>query len=284
MPTKTARKTLDPTGAVGGDLRPAVGIGADLYRDLRAALERMAKQTRREMIAALNKAGLDSRYGQDGADGSYQAKVRLNALLKKWESIFGKLGQKLADRMVRSTLKHSAVTLGMSLRQISKDFEVNTSFVDARLKQVINASTQEAAGLIKLIPSQYLGDVQGAVMRSITSGGGLKDLVPTLNRLYGGRLRHARMVALDQTRKANMNINAARLQKIGCETFVWIHTSGGIHQRKLHKELSGKEFRFDDPPVIGEMYGSEIRGLPAQMIGCRCVCKPVFNFEKPNAD
>ena len=284
MSTKTARKTIDPQGAIGGDLRPSVGIGADIYHELRAALERMAKQTKREMIAALTKAGYDGpKYGQDGADGSYQAKVRLNALSKKWESIFGKLGQKLADRMVRRTLKHSAVTLGMSLRQISKDFEVNTSFIDARLKAVINASTQEAASLIKLIPSQYLGDVQGAVMRSITQGHGLKDLVPTLNKLYDGRLKHARMVALDQTRKANMNVNAARLQKLGCETFVWIHSGGGAHPRKDHIALSGKEFRFDKPPLIGVMYGREVYGLPAQMPNCRCIAKPVFNFEKDDA-
>lgn len=284
MPTKTLRKTIDPQGAVGGDLRPAVGIGTDIYHDLRAAIERMAKQTKREMIAALTKAGYDGpKYGQDAADGSYQAKVRLNALSKKWESIFGKLGQKLADRLVRRTLRHSAVTLGMSLRQISKDFEVNTSFIDARLKQVINASTQEAASLIRLIPSQYLGDVQGAVMRSITSGHGLKDLVPTLNKLYDGRLKHARMVALDQTRKASTNINAARLQKIGAKSFVWRHTGGGAHPRKDHIALSGKEFRFDDPPVIGVMYGQEVRGLPSQMPNCRCVMQVVLNFEKDDA-
>lgn len=284
MPTKTLRKTIDPQGAVGGDLRPAVGIGADIYHDLRAAIERMAKQTKREMIAALTKAGYDGpKYGQDAADGSYQAKVRLNALSKKWESIFGKLGQKLADRLVRRTLRHSAVTLGMSLRQISKDFEVNTSFIDARLKQVINASTQEAASLIRLIPSQYLGDVQGAVMRSITSGHGLKDLVPTLNKLYDGRLKHARMVALDQMRKASTNINAARLQKIGAKSFVWRHTGGGAHPRKDHIALSGKEFRFDDPPVIGVMYGQEVRGLPAQMPNCRCVMQVVLNFGKDDA-
>lgn len=281
---KTSRKPIDARGAVGGELRPAVGIGADVFHELRAALERMAKEIKRDMIAALSKTGFDGpKYGQDAADGSYQARVRLNALAKKWEPVFGKLATKLSDRLVKRSLKHSAVTLGMSLRQISKDFEVNTRYLDARLKQVINASTQEAANLIKLIPSQYLGDVQGAVMRSITTGHGLKDLVPTLNRLYDGRIKHARMVALDQTRKATMNINAARLQKLGCETFVWVHTGGGVHPRKDHIALSGKEFRFDEPPVIGVMYGETVRGLPAQMPNCRCVCKPVFNFEKDHA-
>lgn len=281
---QTNRKPIDAQGAIGGELRPAVGIGADVYHELRAALEQMAKEVKRDMIAALSKAGLDRpKYGQDAADGSYRARVRLNALTKKWEPVFGKLATKLSDRLVKRSLKHSAVTLGMSLRQISKDFEVNTRYLDARLKQVISASTQEAANLIKLIPSQYLGDVQGAVMRSITRGHGLKDLVPTLNRLYDGRIKHARMVALDQTRKVTMNINAARLQKLGCETFVWIHTGGGVHPRKDHIALSGKEFRFDDPPVVAVMNGQEVRGIPGDAINCRCVMKPVFNFEKSDA-
>jgi SPP1 gp7 family putative phage head morphogenesis protein len=281
MPMQTIRKPIDAGGATGGELRPGVGIGADIYGELRAALETMAKEIKREMITALTKAGFTGpKYGQDAADGSYQARVRLNALAKKWEPVFGKLSSKLSERMVRRTLKHSAVTLGMSLRQISKDFEINTRYIDARLKQVITASTEEAASLIRLIPQQYLGDVQGAVMRSITTGRGLRDLVPTLNRLYDGRLKHARMVALDQTRKAYANINAARLQKVGCESFVWIHTGGGVHPRKDHIALSGKEYRFDHPPVIGVMYGQEVHGLPAQMPNCRCVMKPVFNFEK----
>lgn len=284
MPMRTIRKPIDAGGATGGELRPAVGIGADIYSELRAALETMAKEIKREMIAALTKAGfVGPKYGQDAADGSYQARVRLNALAKKWEPVFGKLSTKLSDRMVRRTLKHSAVTLGMSLRQISKDFEINTRYIDARLKQVITASTEEAASLIRLIPQQYLGDVQGAVMRSITTGRGLRELVPTLNRLYDGRLKHARMVALDQTRKAYSNINAARLQKVGCKSFIWIHTGGGVHPRKDHIALSGKEFLFDDPPIIGAMYGQEVRGLPAQMPNCRCVMKPVFNFGKNDA-
>jgi len=284
MTTAKTRKPIDAEGAIGGELNPSIGIGAEFYKPLRIALEKMAKEIKREMIAALHVAGLDvPRYGQDAADGSYQVRIRLNALTRKWDPIFGKLAAKLTDRMIKRTLTHSAATLGMSLRQISKDFEVNTRYIDARLKQVINASTEEAAGLIKLIPQQYLGDVQGAVMRSITRGHGLKDLVPTLNRLYDGRLKHARMVALDQTRKAYSNVNAARLQKIGCEAFVWIHTGGGKHPRKDHIALSGKEFKFSDPPVIGVMYGQEVRGKPGDMPNCRCVMKPVFNWGKSDA-
>lgn len=284
MTTAKTRKPIDAKGAVGGELRPSIATAAEMYKPLRLALEKLAKEVKREMIAALHVSGFDGpKYGQDAADGSYQVRVRLNALIRKWDPVFGKLATKITDRMIKRTLSHSAATLGMSLRQISKDFEVNTRYIDARLKQVINASTEEAANLIKLIPQQYLGDVQGAVMRSISTGRGLKDLVPTLNRLYDGRLKHARMVALDQTRKAYSNVNAARLQKIGAETFVWIHTGGGKHPRKDHIALSGKEFRFDDLPVIGVMYGQEVRGKPGDLPNCRCVMKPVFNWGKADA-
>ena len=43
----------------------------------------------------------------------------------------------------------------------------------------------ENVGLIKSIPAQYLNGVQGAVMRSITTGNGMQDLVPYLQKHKG---------------------------------------------------------------------------------------------------
>ncbi|MFK2876902.1 phage head morphogenesis protein [Rhodanobacter hydrolyticus] len=275
--TTKLRKPIDARGAVGGELRPAVGIAAEFYKPVRLMLEKMGAEIKREMLAAFHAAGMDH-MAMDAPDGSSQARIRLNKIGNKWKPRFSELSKRIVDRMMAQTLKNSAVTLGMSLRQISKDFEVDTSFLNDRIEQVISASTQEAANLIKVIPEQYLSDVQGAVMRSISTGKGLKDLVPTLNRLYDGRIKHARNVALDQTRKAYSNITAARLQALGCESFIWVHTGGGKHPRKDHIDMSGNEYRYDDLPVIGVMYGQEVRGKPGDLPFCRCIQKPVFNW------
>ena len=280
MPTtrKIVRPPVDERGGVGGALRPAISIADDMARPVRVLIDRMAKEIKRELIAVFHETGMDHSHGMDAADGSIRSRVVLNKLQDKWAPRFNRLSKKIVDRMISRVLKNSAVTLGMSLRQISKNFEVDTSFIDERLKQVISASTQEAANLIKLIPQNYLADVQGAVMRSITTGRGMKDLVPYLNEKYDGNIRWARNVAMDQTRKAYSNVNAARLQAIGVQSFVWIHTGGGAHPRKDHIAMSGKEYRYDALPVIGVMYGKEVRGKPGDLPFCRCIMKPILNW------
>ena len=116
-------------------------------------------------------------------------------------------------------------------------------------------------------------------MRSITTGKGMEDLVPFLNKKYRGNIRHERLVALDQTRKAYQSINTVRLKAMGVKKFIWVHSGGGKEPRIDHIKMSGNEYSFDNPPVIGIMYGNEVRGLPGDLPNCRCICKPVINFD-----
>lgn len=261
---------------IGGALRPAVSIYRDLGDVLNEQIGIMVRQTIREMKAALESGDIHA--AMDASPVS-QSRIRLNKLSRKWQKRFDDLADKAVARMIDRTMKNSAVTLNASLRDVSKGFEIDTSSTDARLRQVIQASTEEAAQLIKRIPERFLGDVQGQVMRSITTGRGLQDLVPYLKRKYEDDVRWARNVAMDQMRKAYANINEARLKSVGCEEYQWIHTGGGKHPRALHIALSGKTFRYDDPPVIGRMYGQEVRGNPAQLPFCRCIARPVFRFK-----
>jgi SPP1 gp7 family putative phage head morphogenesis protein len=277
----TPRKPIDASGGVGGILRPNASIAADFAKPVRVMLEAMAKDIKRQLLAVFEETGVGQ--AMDVADGAIRSRTILSQLQEKWAPRFSEMSKDVVSRMIARTVKNSAVTLGMSLREISEDFKVDTSFLDDRLKQVISASTQEATNLIKLIPQQYLADVQGAVMRSITTGRGQRDLVPFLNHHYEGRIKWVRHVAMDQTRKTYSAVTATRLQKLGCKSFIWIHTGGGAHPRKDHIAMSGKEFRYDDPPVIAVMAGQEVRGLPGQAIFCRCVQKPVFNWGNTDA-
>lgn len=262
---------------IGGALRPAVSIWQDFGDAITKEIELFARDIAREMKAAFE--------GSPGmamdASVTTAAKTRINALREKWYKRFNRLSRKAVDRMMDRTLKNSTVTLNMSLRQAAENLSIDTSFSDQRLQDVISASTQQAAQLIKLIPGKYLDEVQGAVMRSITSGNGMKDLVPFLAEKYKGNVKWARHVAMDQTRKAYASVNTARLQQMGVEEFVWIHTGGGRYPREEHIAMSGKTFRYDDPPVIDKRTGE--RGLPGSAVFCRCIQKPVIKFGKENA-
>lgn len=265
-----------PKGIEGKTLRPNLGIGEAFAKPQIELIGLMYRDVKREMEKVFKETNFKS--AMDASTPS-QARIALNALLKKWQERFDDLSKVLVTRMISRTLKNSSISLSYSLKEVGQTLSIDTSFSDARLKDVIKASTQEAANLIKLIPQRYINEVQGQVMRSITTGQGLKDLVPYLTKRYHGDVKKAKNTALDQTRKAYQSINTSRLKTLGVKKFIWIHSGGGKKPRQEHIRMSGNEYSFDDPPIIGEMYGLEVRGLPGDLPNCRCVCKPVINFD-----
>lgn len=255
-------------------LNPNASIAADFVKPLLAAIEQMSRETKRELRKAFED---NPGFAQDASIAS-QSRIVVNMLMAKWEPRFNRLAKKLVKRMIARTVRYSAASVKMAVKPILPDLSIDTSIVDERLADVIKAATEEAASLIKLIPTKYLSEVQGQVARSITTGDGLKSLVPFLNEKYEGNIRHARNVALDQTRKAYTAVNTERLKKMGITQFVWRHTSGSEHPRQNHVEMDGKTFELANPPLIGRMYGKDVYGLPAQLPYCRCRMVPVIEL------
>ena len=269
-------KKQSKNNIVAGALRPNAGISTDYAKPIVNELELMFRDVQRE----LKKAFKENHYGQAmDASIASQSRILLNWLLKKWQPRFDEIAKSATNRMIERTIKNSTVTLRNSLKQALPDLSIDTSFSNEQLQEVIKASTLEAANLIKIIPYKFLNEVQGQVMRSITTGKGMEDLVPFLTKKYKGNVRHARLVALDQTRKAFQSINTTRLKAIGVKKFIWIHSGGGKEPRELHIRMSGNEYSFDNPPFIGVMYGNDVHGLPGDLPNCRCICKPVINFD-----
>lgn len=271
----------------GKRLNPNAGIIEDFQKPILTLIRKMTDEVKRELKSMFN----DPRYAVDAmdADPAARGRIILNQMLNKYGPLFQKYAKKSVDRMVKRTLRYSAITLKASLEGATtagsektlKDLGIDLEFdsTSEEMQRVLTASINEAVSLIKTIPEKYLAEVNGAVMRSVTSGNGLKDLIPFLNTKYGQNIRKARNVANDQTRKVYANVNATRMKESGVKKFVWIHSGGGKHPRKLHQEMNGKEYSFDDPPYIGEMYGQPVYGLPSDLPNCRCTLKPILSFE-----
>src|SRR6185437_11563941 len=124
---------------------------------------------------------------------------------------------------------------------------IKTNFKTNGLNEILSAAVSENVALIKSIGSQYLGNVQKAVMRSITQGNGLADLVPALQKYKGISKRHAKNLALDQTRKVYNVMNKERAQALGVKQFEWLHSGGGQRPRKDHQDMNGNIYDFDKP-------------------------------------
>lgn len=207
-----------------------------------------------------------------------KSKKLLNKLMKKFEKLFSLKAKELANGMLESSLKTSQSNLKTSLKQLSGGVSLNTGVVPKGMEDVAQAIINENVSLIKSIPSEYYDKIQGAVMRSITTGNGLADLVPEIKKYSGQSDRRVSLLALDQTRKAYNTINKQRMQSIGVKKFEWIHSGGGQHPRISHMKLDGKIFSFNDLPLKGEE-GFVNGQFPGQAINCRCTMVPVIEFE-----
>lgn len=210
------------------------------------------------------------------ASVSSQARILTNALMKKFNSAFGLAAPTIARQQTNAADKASSSSLYSSLLELSGGLSLPTSGLTADMTEVLNASVIEQVSLIKSISMEYLAGVQQAVMRSVTTGRGLADLQPYLEKHKGITMRRARMIAQDQTRKSYNNLNRGRMEKLGLKKFQWLHTGGSAHPRELHVRYDGRIFSFDDPPVIDENTGE--RGIPGQAINCRCRMRPVIDF------
>lgn len=216
-------------------------------------------------------------YAED-ASVSSQARIVTNKLNKRFADLFALRAKPLAESMVNQTDKDSSKTLHTSLKELSGGLSLRTSIIDNPLRNVITASVAENVALIKSIPSQYMLDVQGAVMRSITTGNGLQDLIPQLDKYADETKNRAKNIALDQTRKVYNNMNRDRMKALGVKRYEWIHSGGSVHPRPLHQEYNGRIFSFDKPPIIDERTGE--RGIPGQAINCRCTMRPVIEISE----
>ena len=221
-------------------------------------------------------------YAMD-ASLSSQARILLNALEKQLLKQFTSNAKPLAESMVKAMDKDSKSTLHGSLKKLSGGLSLKTSVLTGPLKEVLNASVTANVDLIKTVPQDYLAQVRGSVLRSITqpANRGLAGVQADIQKVLTQRARQirnkARNIALDQTRKTYNNINKGRMEALGVNEFEWVHSGGGEEPRELHQQrLNGNIYSFDDLPIIDERTGE--RGIPGQAINCRCTMLPVIKF------
>jgi len=261
-----------------------IGLQEKYNRTLQKMVKLMTKITKEKLIA-LFKSDLGKEYFKDqkelaamDASLSSQARILLNALIKQFKIIFDTNALDIAEKMVQEQNNYSEKSLNNSIKQLTGGFELQGDFIPASLKEVIKASISENVYLIKSIPEKYFTDITGSVMRSITGGGGVKQLIKDLNKYTNQSKRRVKNIALDQTRKAYNSINRQRMMSAGYTKFKWLHSGGGQQPRKDHVKMNGNIYSFDDPPIIDKNTGE--RGFPGQAINCGCTMQPVYEFPK----
>lgn len=271
-----AQRSVAPTFK-GDPLQYNAAAGVRYMQALSSLVAQMTAQTNREVLKLFKTDAASAHFGEDATIAS-QSRILMTSLANRFNDLFAKKAKPLAENMVADADKTGTKSLHSSLQKLSGGMSLKTSLGSGSLDNITKAAVTENVSLIKSIAQEYLQKVEGAVMRSITTGNGLQDLVPALEQYEGQTHRRAKNIALDQTRKAYNSINKGRMQALGVKKFMWHHSGGGAHPREDHVEMDGEIFSFDNLPVIDKRTGE--RGIPGQAPNCRCTMSPVFDYSK----
>lgn len=258
----------------GSVITPSAAVQSRYHENLSGLVEELIEETEKQIYKLFKSEVAQEFFATDDSIAS-QARIMMNALMSRFNSVFGEKAKPFARSFARQSDKASSASVHSSLKELSGGLSLGTRVLDVDTREILKASIEENVGLIKSIPQKYLQQVQGAVMRSITSQNGMNDLTTFLQKYKEITYRRARFIAADQTRKLNASLSTGRLTKLGVKKFQWVHTASP-HPRHLHEQLDGKIFEFANPPVIQK--DPEVRGLPGQLIACRCRALPVFEF------
>lgn len=261
----------------GDPLQHNAAVAVRYVGAVQALTAQMTAQVKRDVLKLFKTDAAASHFGMDATIAS-QSRILINSLANRFTDLFAKTAKPLAEGMVSDAEKSGTKALHASLQKLSGGMSLKTSVVNSPLQEIYKASVAENVSRIKSIASEYLQKVEGAVMRSITTGNGLQDLVPALEQYEGQTHRRAKNIALDQTRKVYNSINRGRMEALGVQRFMWHHSGGGAHPREDHVDMDGEIYSFDNLPIIDKRTGE--RGIPGQAPNCRCTMSPVFDFAK----
>lgn len=183
---------------------------------------------------------------------------------KRFDSLSPELAKVFANGATSTTDKAFSAALAKA------GFSVPFKLTDAS-KEAYQAIIQENIALIKSIPEQYLGRVEGDVWRAVAGGYDLEKLTNDLQNNYGVTQRRAAFIAKDQAAKAKATIEQARRAELGITMAIWKHSRAGQEPRQSHVAADGKKFDI--------LRGCEIDGeyiLPGQLPRCRCASQAII--------
>lgn len=247
---------------------PNCGIEAEYRRRLTALVDEMS-----DSLAYWLKASYRANEPAIAQDETPAAAIRraMEKLTRRWQRNFDRAAEDLAKWFAQATEKRSSSALHAILKKGGFTVELKLT---PTIRDMVQATVAENVSLIKSIPAQYLNNVQGLVMRSVTAGRDLAQLTTDLQEQHGVTRRRAVLIARDQNNKATAAIVRARQIDIGITTAVWLHSGGGKHPRPSHLKAGRDKVRYDTregwlDPDVGK------RIFPGELVNCRCVSKSV---------
>lgn len=151
------------------------------------------------------------------------------------------------------------------------------------LRPLAVSAAQRNVRLISSIPSDLLDDAESTIREHLARGSRVESLAADLEERFSVSDSRAEFIARDQTLKFNGALARGRHEELGIRRYTWSTSQdervrgrpGGPKTSSDHYHLNGKEFTYDDPPIVDT--DPERRCNPGEDYQCRCVANPLVD-------
>lgn len=222
-------------------------------------------------VATLNddnkhKDDIESHHGKEWYKNIAKSLAMLVVLIDR-EDVPENVKQEVV-KFVASVDGYSLATVKMQVGAIG----LNPIASDNAIKDMLQGKISYNVSLIKSMKSKYAHDLEKDIYRSLENGDGIGAITEAIVKRTGMNIKHARLIATDQTGKILGQLNAYRAKKAGANYYVW-QSMEDNRVRPEHRELDQTVQKYDDPA------GGDGGLMPGEPINCRCVSLPIFDDE-----
>lgn len=194
--------------------------------------------------------------------------------LEKKTSVFGlwEKIEKISNATRKLTIKEWKRAVKHTLAvDISNDY-YSGEFYQNEMENWVH----DNVSLIKTIPQQALGEMKEIVLEGYQNGKTNTAVMKEIQKTYKTSKSRATFIARDQLSKLNADITMHQQKDAGVDKYIW-RTVKDKRVRDRHKDLEGKTFAYDDPPIVDTKTGR--RAHPGKDFRCRCYPEPIFEFD-----
>lgn len=139
--------------------------------------------------------------------------------------------------------------------------------------------TEEFSNNLKLFIRNFANEqipiLREEVEKTVFAGIRAESLQKVIIDRFGVSRSKAKFLASQEISLFTAKYKKSKYQEAGINQYKW-STSQDIRVRPDHKDLNGKVFSFDDPPITDKATGE--RNNPGEDYGCRCKAIPLFSF------
>jgi len=177
------------------------------------------------------------------------------------KAMTGKIGAKVNQYSKKQTQEQVKAVIGIDLFT-----------PDPWLESQMSAFVKENVGLISKWSDAQHAQSEEIIMRGARMGRRAEDIEKDLEDRIDVMGSRYDMIARDQVSKFNADLNMQRQNDLGVNKYIWSGTMDE-RERPMHRDLEGKVFSYDDPPVTNPQGD---KNNPGGDYLCRCVALPYF--------